>query len=743
MLDTLVSYYCNYGSVIVAGDLNASCRTKDRLHSNHCKSDELQKFVKRHDLLFSGGKIKHTGPDYTFITKKTMIDYFLVNKSVLRQLRSCEILDEGSISSTSDHLPIIVELLIDNNPHRIMNSYSKFPAWHKINDEHIRNYQEPMDVPIELLTDRINSDNVDVDTVNTEIESILHAAADSVIPKCVFNPYTKPYWTPDVKKAHQTERSMRKRWLADGRPRGMSHESYKHYKKAKYEFRNVQNAAYEQYIQKCYDDINEAAECDIRLFWKLVKRCKPSTSRIYPEIIHNGDTCNDPESIANAFMDYFSNICTTDNTDTFDTSKKQFIDSAYSEILNTCCNSNENLPGGVIKESEVRDIVKSLMRKKASGHDKIQNEHLIYGGEVLIRCLTSFFNLIVKKGRVPYDWKFGLLVPLFKGNNKPKTSPDSYRPITLLPSTDYILKEKIADENGRYLILTVEIDNTDFVFVNYYAPTKNFENEQIVYIEKIKVLLNERLDQNLVLGGDFNTILNPFLDKMGGSKYNTPAKYTSKLEDFIEEFELCDIWRTQNVDSRLYTWRQRTPLIQCRLDFWLISNFLSSSVTKTSIVPSIKSDHSLIKLTLSGENFSERGPGFWKFNSGLLTDKDYVDIVKNTLSECDEKYHNLENKNLKWDTMKSEIRGATVKYSKYKNMKLRERESNLKKRQDEIHKNLSRTYLDKDINTLLIELDIVKDDLEQIVNNQTRGLLYDHTPSTAKAMKEIQNISYH
>ncbi|CAG2237600.1 unnamed protein product [Mytilus edulis] len=159
------------------------------------------------------------------------------------------------------------------------------------------------------------------------------------------------------------------------------------------------------------------------------------------------------------------------------------------------------------------------------------------------------------------------------------------------------------------------------------------------------------------------------------------------------------------------------------LRFLVDIDFLSSSVTKTSIVPSIKSDHSLIKLTLSGENFSERGPGFWKFNSGLLTDKDYVDIVKNTLSDCDKKYHNLENKNLKWDTMKSEIRGATVKYSKYKNMKLRERESNLKKRQDEIHKNLSRTYLDKDINTLLIELDIVKDDLEQIVNNQTRGAI--------------------
>ncbi|VDI17636.1 Hypothetical predicted protein, partial [Mytilus galloprovincialis] len=129
---------------------------------------------------------------------------------------------------------------------------------------------------------------------------------------------------------------------------------------------------------------------------------------------------------------------------------KQFIDSAYSEILNTCCNSNENLPGGVINESEVRDIVKSLMRKKASGHDKIQNEHLIYGGEVLIRCLTSFVNLIVKKGRVPYDWKFGLLVPLFKGNNK--TSPDSYSPITLLSCVskvfEHVIKKPFANHIG-------------------------------------------------------------------------------------------------------------------------------------------------------------------------------------------------------------------------------------------------------------------------------------------------------
>ena len=50
---------------------------------------------------------------------------------------------------------------------------------------------------------------------------------------------------------------------------------------------------------------------------------------MYTYIIPNGDTCNNPEHIVNALMDYFSNLCTPDNTDTFDTFKKLLIDSAY------------------------------------------------------------------------------------------------------------------------------------------------------------------------------------------------------------------------------------------------------------------------------------------------------------------------------------------------------------------------------------------------------------------------------
>lgn len=143
------------------------------------------------------------------------------------------------------------------------------------------------------------------------------------------------------------------------------------------------------------------------------------------------------------------------------------------------------------------------------------------------------------------------------------------------------------------------------------------------YIGNIKILLNKKLD--------FYTILNPSLDTTGDSKFNTLVKYTSKLDGFIEEYELCEIWRTKKFDSRLYTWCKRNPLLQWRLDLWLISNFFSSSVTNTPIVLFIKTDHSLNKLTLSCKNFNERGPGCWKFNSRLMIDTDYVEVVKNDI----------------------------------------------------------------------------------------------------------------
>ena len=136
---------------MVAGDLNASCLSKDQCRSNIYKSSELLQFVKRNHLLYAGGEIKNKGPQYTFITKQTMLDYILYNEVVSRKVRYYEILDEGAISSiysTSDHLPVVVDVMIDSISHRVFESTKKSPAWHKISEEQIFQYQKLLDEPL-------------------------------------------------------------------------------------------------------------------------------------------------------------------------------------------------------------------------------------------------------------------------------------------------------------------------------------------------------------------------------------------------------------------------------------------------------------------------------------------------------------------------------------------------------------------------------------------------------------------
>lgn len=104
--------------------------------------------------------------------------------------------------------------------------------------------------------------------------------------------------------------------------------------------------------------------------------------------------------------------------------------------------------------------------------------------------------------------------------------------------------------------------------------TVKFVNNLLTTMQK------ENLDEeeNTILGGDFNCPLNSFLDKKGGIL--TPCKSVVTSINCIQgELDLVDIWRVRNPDTKSYTWSQNSPMILCRLDYWLISNNLQDLVT--------------------------------------------------------------------------------------------------------------------------------------------------------------------
>lgn len=84
-------------------------------------------------------------------------------------------------------------------------------------------------------------------------------------------------------------------------------------------------------------------------------------------------------------------------------------------------------------------------------------------------------------------------------------------------------------------------------------------------------------------------------------------------------------------------------------------------------------------LNINSALHANRGPGFWKFNASLLEDSCFVNPVRENLKNLKGKYKDLEDKHHKWNSIKCELRGIIIKYSKLKARKTREREKELNK----------------------------------------------------------------
>ena len=153
--------------------------------------------------------------------------------------------------------------------------------------------------------------------------------------------------------------------------------------------------------------------------------------------------------------------------------------------------------------------------------------------------------------------------------------------------------------------------------------------EQCAFFSSILEVLDEyNLDSSsqLRIGGDFNVHLNAVLDNTGGKKEKKDSVET--VEELKFSYDLIDIWRIRNNDKRQYTWRQRKPYVQRRLDYWLVCDCLEDVVEHTDIIPSIKSDHSAI--TLQVKSIENHALHLY-FNSSLLSSENYLELINQTL----------------------------------------------------------------------------------------------------------------
>ena len=275
-----------------------------------------------------------------------------------------------------------------------------------------------------------------------------------------------------------------------------------------------------------------------------------------------------------------------------------------------------------------------------------------------------------------------------------------------------------SDPDGRFIIIDIETDERKLTLANIYAP--NDDNPS--YFRKIyDHLLNFNCEE-IIMGGDFNLVLDIEKDKKGGQPRT--HKHSLKIvQDISEKLDLTDIWRTINPELERFTWCQKSPTVQCRLDFFLISQNLITNVNNADIKPGYKTDHSLITVELL-LNQNQRGRGFWKLNTSHLRELDFINEIKLSFEQTKAEYESTVNPALYWEMIKLKVREKSIKYASVKKKKLKCRESELEQTMTElltITRNPNTTNEQK--TDAEEKLEICKNELEKIIEQRTKGAI--------------------
>jgi len=236
---------------------------------------------------------------------------------------------------------------------------------------------------------------------------------------------------------------------------------------------------------------------------------------------------------------------------------------------------------------------------------------------------------------------------------------------------------------GRLQALTLEINEQSLTIINIYGPNKD---DTLLFKTLAKFL--QDTNENILIGGDFNTVLDTNLDKKNG-RADTHKHCRDNLNKIIDENNLIDVWRMHNPNKCQFTWHSNgKPTIFSRLDFFLITDTLCN-ITKNCIIQTgYKTDHSSVILKM---NFisQKRGPGYFKINNSLLLNTEYKSLIKNTSQEVlnNNKHSNA---NTKWELVKGNIRNVTIKFASQKKKEDNQQEKELIQEIEALEQNLIR-----------------------------------------------------
>ena len=194
-----------------------------------------------------------------------------------------------------------------------------------------------------------------------------------------------------------------------------------------------------------------------------------------------------------------------------------------------------------------------------------------------------------------WEMELGIKIKWLLGTNKSRGLT-----ILLKNNFNYDLLKTYQDPHGRFLLLEIKVKNSFLTIAKIYGP--NVDDPD--FFRNIFKKLNDFSKNEILVGADFNVILNNDLDKLNGSPHKNKLA-RQEILNYTKSLNLIEAYRKLHPNVKKFTSFQINPLIASRLDYFLVSKNIYFQVQKCDIVPNLKSDHKIVTL-LVYHNFSPR-----------------------------------------------------------------------------------------------------------------------------------------
>lgn len=265
----------------------------------------------------------------------------------------------------------------------------------------------------------------------------------------------------------------------------------------------------------------------------------------------------------------------------------------------------------------------------------------------------------------------------------------------------------------RIVAVTVTQGNYNFTLANIYAP--NNHTEKMRFFEELYNKCNE-LNDNLVLMGDFNCVLNNKSDIISG--YPHSKNEVEAFNNVVKSLGLTDTWRSFHINEHDYSWSKTNPFIARRLDYCLLSDNLLQNCVDCIHMTVPNSDHKAVVIDLNDTDF-QRGPGYWKFNNSYLKNTTFVNKMNILL---DTLLNDRDNENIsdidKWEMCKIQIRSFCSEFGKEQSCSKRNNSQKIYLEILDSEKQLINDPTNKDAQASLVQL---KQKLELKQVNEAKG----------------------